>query len=38
MAAAFAAAALILYPLAISLPMIRVERFGHQNQTSVLQV
>ncbi len=35
--AAIAAAALILYPLAIGLPMIRVERFGHHNEASILE-
>lgn len=33
--AALAAAALILYPLAISLPVMRVERFGHVTQASI---
>jgi paraquat-inducible protein A len=36
-AAAFALAAIILFPLAVSLPMIHIERFGHENQSSVLQ-
>jgi paraquat-inducible protein A len=35
--AAIALAALIIYPLAISLPMLRVERFGHQHDTSILE-
>src|SRR5262245_22664525 len=35
--AAVALAALILYPLAVSLPMIRVERFGHHNDASILE-
>ena len=35
--AAVALAALILYPLAVSLPMIRVERFGHHTDASVLE-
>lgn len=36
-AAAIALAALILYPLAVSLPMIRVEKFGHHNEASILE-
>ena len=35
--AAIALAALILYPLAVSLPMIRVEKFGHHNEASILE-
>ena len=35
-AAAFALAALILYPLAVTLPMLRVEQFGHRNDSSIL--
>ena len=35
--AAIALAALILYPLAVSLPMLHVERFGHHNEASVLE-
>lgn len=35
-AAAFALAALILYPVAVSLPMLRVEQFGHHNDSSIL--
>ena len=35
--AAIALAALVLYPLAVSLPMIRVERFGHHNEASILE-
>ena len=35
--AAIVAAALILYPLAVGLPMIRVERFGHRNEASILE-
>jgi len=34
--AAIALAALILYPLAVSLPMLTVQQFGHQSQTSIL--
>jgi paraquat-inducible protein A len=36
-AAALALAALIIYPLAISLPLIGIEKFGHTQQSSVLQ-
>lgn len=36
-AAAFAAAALVLYPAAITLPMIHVEQLGHRNEASILQ-
>ncbi len=36
-AAALAAAGLILYPLAIGLPLIRVEKFGHHNEASILE-
>ncbi len=36
-AAAFAAAALILYPAAVTLPMIRVEQLGHDNEASILE-
>ena len=36
-AAAIAVAALILYPLAVSLPLIEIERFGHANESSVLE-
>jgi paraquat-inducible protein A len=35
--AAVALAALIIYPLAVSLPMLRVERFGHFNDASILE-
>ena len=35
--AAIAIAALILYPLAVSLPLIRIEQFGHTQDSSVLQ-
>ncbi len=33
---AIALAALILYPLAITMPMIRVEQFGHYTESSIL--
>jgi paraquat-inducible protein A len=35
--AAVALAALMLYPLAVTLPMIRVERFGYQHEASILE-
>jgi paraquat-inducible protein A len=35
-AAAIALAALILYPLAVSLPMLRIEQFGHASDSSIL--
>lgn len=35
--AAVATAALILYPLAISLPMLEIEKFGHQNRSSIVE-
>ncbi len=35
--AAIVVAALILYPLAIGLPMIRIEKFGHHNEASILE-
>ncbi len=35
--AAIALAALILYPLAITLPMIEVERFGHRHAASIIE-
>jgi paraquat-inducible protein A len=34
--AALALAALVLYPLAISLPVMTVERFGHRTEASIL--
>ncbi len=34
--AAIATAALMLYPLAMTLPMIRIERFGYAEQSSIL--
>ena len=34
--AAIAAAALILYPLAVSLPILRIEQLGHTQASSVL--
>ncbi|MDY7107577.1 MAG: paraquat-inducible protein A [Planctomycetota bacterium] len=35
--AAFALAALILYPFAVGLPMVEVERFGHASEASILE-
>jgi paraquat-inducible protein A len=35
--AALALASLVLYPLAMTLPIMRIERFGHQHDTSVLE-
>jgi paraquat-inducible protein A len=35
-AAAVALAALILYPLAIGLPLVRIEQWGHRHESSVL--
>jgi paraquat-inducible protein A len=35
--AAITLAALTLYPLAVGLPMIRVEKFGHHNEASILE-
>lgn len=35
--AAVAIAALILYPLAVSLPMISIAKFGHESQSSILE-
>jgi paraquat-inducible protein A len=35
--AAIAMAALILYPLAVSLPMIEVQQLGHRHQSSILE-
>jgi paraquat-inducible protein A len=35
--AALATAALILYPLAMTLPVMGVQQFGHRNQTSILE-
>lgn len=34
--AAIATAALILYPLAVSLPMISIAQFGHESESSIL--
>ncbi len=34
--AAIATAALILYPLAVTLPMISITQFGHESQSSIL--
>lgn len=36
-AAALAAAALIVYPLGVSLPIIGIQKFGHTQQSSVLE-
>ncbi len=36
-AAALALAALIVYPLAVSLPLIGIEKFGHSQRSSVLE-
>jgi paraquat-inducible protein A len=35
--AAIAIAALILYPLAILLPMLKIEQFGHESHASILR-
>ncbi len=35
--AAIATAALVLYPLAVSLPLIRIEQFGHEQEVSILE-
>jgi len=32
-----ALAALVLYPLAVTLPMLRVERFGHHHDASIIE-
>lgn len=34
--AAFSLAALILYPVAVSLPIMEIEQFGHRTHTSIL--
>jgi paraquat-inducible protein A len=34
--AAIATAALILYPLAVTLPILSIEQFGHANESSIL--
>jgi len=34
--AALAIAALILYPLAVTLPVMRIEKFGHQHESGIL--
>jgi paraquat-inducible protein A len=36
LAGAIALAALILYPVAVMLPMLRIERFGHMHESSIL--
>lgn len=35
--AAIATAALILYPLAVTLPMISITKFGHETESSILE-
>ncbi len=35
--AAIATAALVLYPLAVSLPIIRIEKFGHAHEASIIE-
>jgi paraquat-inducible protein A len=35
--AAVATAALLLYPLAVTLPVMRIERFGHVQEASILE-
>jgi paraquat-inducible protein A len=35
--AAIALAALVLYPLAVTLPMIEIEQFGHHREASIIQ-
>ncbi len=35
--AAIATAALVLYPLAVTLPLIRIEQFGHRHEASILE-
>ena len=35
--AAIAVAALVLYPLAVSLPIIEIQKFGHQHEASILE-
>jgi paraquat-inducible protein A len=35
--AAIATAALVLYPLAVSLPVIRIEKFGHAHEASIVE-
>ena len=35
--AAIALAALILYPVAVTMPMLRVEKFGHHHDTSIIE-
>ncbi len=34
---AIALAAMILYPLAVTLPILRIEKFGHHNEASILE-
>ncbi len=35
--AALAVAAIVLYPVAISIPMLRIEQLGHRHEASILQ-
>lgn len=35
--AALATAALILYPVAVGLPMLRIEKFGHYNESGIIE-
>lgn len=35
--AALAVAALVLYPLAVGLPMVRIEKFGHLHEASIIE-
>jgi len=35
--AALATAALIIYPVAVGLPMLRIEKFGHTNATGIIE-
>jgi paraquat-inducible protein A len=35
--AALALAALVLYPLAVGLPMVRIEKFGHLHEASIIE-
>lgn len=34
--AALATAALIIYPVAVGVPMLRIEKFGHYNETGII--
>ena len=35
--AALATAALIIYPIAVGIPMLRIEKFGHYNETGIIE-